>query len=105
MDVKKRITEEKINVFLPESEAGLAVAELCRRRGLLETCDYLVRNKFGGMNVSDAKHLKEVETVAFCHVKHTSGSFYAKLPRGNRRSISNSVYWRTICVASPASKN
>jgi len=60
--VKKRFTEEQIIGFLREAEAGLAVAELCRRHGFSEASYYLWRSKFGGMNVSDAKRLKELET-------------------------------------------
>jgi putative transposase len=62
LDVKKRFTEEQIIGFLREAEAGLAVAELCRRHGFSEASYYLWRSKFGGMNVSDAKRLKELET-------------------------------------------
>jgi len=61
LDVKKRFTEAQIIGFLREAEAGLAVAELCRRHGLSEASYYLWRSKFGGMNVSDAKRLKELE--------------------------------------------
>jgi len=60
--VKKRFTEEQIIGFLREAEAGLAVAELCRRHGFSEGSYHLWRSKFGGMNVSDAKPLKELET-------------------------------------------
>ena len=59
--MKKRFTEEQIIGFLREAEAGLAVAELCRRHGFSEAIYYLWRSKFGGMNVSDAKRLKELE--------------------------------------------
>jgi putative transposase len=62
LDVKKRFTEEQIIGFLREAEAGLAVAELCRRHGFSEASYYLWRSKFGGMNVSDAKRLKELES-------------------------------------------
>jgi putative transposase len=61
LDVKKRFTEEQIIGFLREAQAGLAVAELCRRHGFSEASYYLWRSKFGGMNVSDAKRLKELE--------------------------------------------
>jgi len=60
--VKKRFSEEQIIGFLREAEAGLAVAELCRRHGFSEASYYLWRSKFGGMNVSDARRLKELET-------------------------------------------
>ena len=59
--MKRRFTEEQIIGFLREAEAGLAVAELCRRHGFSEASYYLWRSKFGGMNVSDAKRLKELE--------------------------------------------
>ncbi len=48
--------------FLREAEAGLPAAELCRRHGFSEASYYLWRSKFGGMNVSDAKRLKKLET-------------------------------------------
>jgi putative transposase len=62
LDVKKRFTEEQIIGFLREAEAGLAVAKLCRRHGFSEASYYHWRSKFGGINVSDAKRLKELET-------------------------------------------
>lgn len=60
--MKKRFTEEQIIGFLREAEAGLPVKELCRRHGFSEASYYLWRSKFGGMSVSDAKRLKELET-------------------------------------------
>ncbi len=59
--MKKRFTEEQIIGFLREAEAGLPVAELCRRHGFSEASYYLWRNKFGGMSVSDTKRLNELE--------------------------------------------
>jgi putative transposase len=61
LDVKKRYSEEQIIGFLQEADAGLPVKELCRRHGFSEASYYLWRNKFGGMNVSDAKRLRELE--------------------------------------------
>jgi putative transposase len=60
--MKKRFTEEQIIGFLKEAESGLPIKELCRRYGFSEASYYLWRSKFGGMNVSDAKRLKELET-------------------------------------------
>ena len=59
--MKKRFTEEQIIGFLREAESGLPTKELCRRHGFSEASYYLWRSKFGGMNVSDAKRLKELE--------------------------------------------
>ena len=61
LDVNKRLKEKQIIGFLCEAEMGLLVAELCRRHGFAEATCNLWRNKFGGMSVSDAKRLKELE--------------------------------------------
>ena len=60
--MKKRFSEEQIIGFLREAEAGLPIKELCRRHGFSEASYYLSRSKFGGMNVSDAKRLKDLES-------------------------------------------
>jgi len=60
--VKKRYTEEQIIGFLKEADRGVAVKELCRKHGFSEGSYYLWRSKFGGMDVSDAKRLKALET-------------------------------------------
>lgn len=59
--MKKRFSEEQIIGFLREAEAGIAVKELCRKHGFSEASYYLWRSKFGGMTVSEAKRLKELE--------------------------------------------
>jgi len=59
--VKKRLSEEQIIGFLREAEAGMAVKDLCRKHGFSEASYYLWRSKFGGMTVSEAKRLKELE--------------------------------------------
>lgn len=60
--MKKRFTEEQIIGFLRDIEAGVAVKDLCRQHGFSEASYYVWRNKFGGMSVSDAKRLKDLET-------------------------------------------
>ncbi len=62
LDMKKRFTEEQIIGFLREADAGLPVKELCRRHGFSEASYYLWKSKFGGMSVSEAKRLRELET-------------------------------------------
>ncbi len=58
--MKKRFSEAQIIGFLREAEAGVPVKDLCRRHGFSEASYYLWRSRFGGMNVSDAKRLKEL---------------------------------------------
>src|SRR5678815_2520337 len=60
--MKKRFTEAQIVSFLREADAGVAIKDLCRKHGFSEASYYLWRSKFGGMSVSDAKRLKELET-------------------------------------------
>ena len=59
--MKKRFTEAQIVGFLREADAGVAVKDLCRKHGFSEGSYYLWRSKFGGMSLSDAKRLKELE--------------------------------------------
>ena len=60
--MKKRFSEERTIGFLREGDKGIQVKELCRKHGFPEASYYLWRSKFGGMSVSDAKRLKELET-------------------------------------------
>ena len=60
--MKKRYSEEQIIGFLREADAGVAIKDLCRRHGFSEASYYLWRSKLGGMTVSEAKRLKELET-------------------------------------------
>ena len=59
--MKKRYSEEQIIGFLREADAGIPVKDLCRRHGFSEASYYLWRSKFGGMSMSEAKRLKELE--------------------------------------------
>ncbi len=57
----KRFTEEQIIRILQEAEAGLSVADVCRKHNCSEQSFYRWKSKFGGMDVPDAKRLKELE--------------------------------------------
>ena len=58
---KCRYSEEQIIGFLKQADAGMPVKELCRKGGFSDAAFYRWRAKFGGMDVSDAKRLKEFE--------------------------------------------
>lgn len=60
--MKKRFTEEQIIGFLKQAEGGVPVKELCRKHGFSDASFYNWRTKFGGMDVSDAKRLKSLES-------------------------------------------
>ncbi len=59
--MKKRFTEEQIIGVLKRLEAGEDVKGLCREVGVHMQTIYVWRRKFGGMEVSDAKKLRELE--------------------------------------------
>lgn len=58
---KSRFTEEQIISILKQSEAGAKTDELCRQHGVSRATFYAWRRKFGGMEVADAKRLKQLE--------------------------------------------
>jgi putative transposase len=58
---KSRYSEEQIIGFLKQADAGMPIKELCRKGGFSDATFYKWRSKFGGMDVSDAKRLKELE--------------------------------------------
>lgn len=58
---RKRYTEEQIIAVLKEHEAGARVEELARRHGVAENTIYRWKSKFGGMEVNEAKRLRELE--------------------------------------------
>jgi putative transposase len=51
-------SEEQIIGILKEHEAGVAVADLCRKHGVSDASIYKWKAKFGGMEVSEANRLK-----------------------------------------------
>lgn len=59
---RSRFTEEQIIGILREQESGQKTADVCRRHGISEGTFYKWKSKFGGMDVSDAKRLKALET-------------------------------------------
>ena len=59
---KSKYTEEQIIGFLRQVEVGMGLKELCRKHGLSDASFYKWRARYGGMNVSEAKRLKGLES-------------------------------------------
>lgn len=57
---RKRFTTEQIVMALKEHEAGVPVAELCRRLGVAQNTLYRWKAKYGGLEATDAKRLREL---------------------------------------------
>lgn len=58
---RSRFSEEQIVAILKESEAGAATGELCRRHGISQNTFYRWKAKYGGLEVSDARRLRQLE--------------------------------------------
>lgn len=58
---RKRYTEEQIISILKEADKGAPPADLCRKHGMSNATFYAWRRKFGGMEVNEAKRMRELE--------------------------------------------
>lgn len=58
---KSRFSEEQIIAVLKEHQAGIAVVDICRKHGISDATFYNWRNRYGGMEVSDARRLKALD--------------------------------------------
>lgn len=58
---QKRYTEEQIVGILKEVESGKAIAEICRQYGVSDQTIYNWKKKFGGMDISEVKRLRQLE--------------------------------------------
>jgi putative transposase len=56
-----RHSEEHIIAILKQGEVGLTTAELCRQHGISEQTYYRLKAKYGGMDSSEARRLKQLE--------------------------------------------
>ena len=58
---RSRFTEQQIVAVLKEADAGMSVRDLCRRHGISHGTYYHWKSKYGGLEASDLKRMKELE--------------------------------------------
>lgn len=58
---KSRFTETQIVSILKQADAGMLVKDLCRQAGISQPTYYQWKSKYGGMDASDLKRVKELE--------------------------------------------
>ena len=56
-----RFSEEQIIAILKQQESGRSTADVCREAGISSATFYAWKAKFGGMSVSDAQRLRQLE--------------------------------------------
>ena len=59
--MRRRFTEEQIISILKESEAGARTPDLCRQHGISTQTYYRWKRKYGGLEVSEARRLRQLE--------------------------------------------
>jgi putative transposase len=59
--MKKRFTESQIVSAIKKQEAGMSVKDICRELGISEATFYNWKAKYGGMEASDVKRMKDLE--------------------------------------------
>lgn len=57
----KKHDEEKIIRILQEADGDITIRDVCRKHQITEQTFYRWRNKYGGMDISEARRLKELE--------------------------------------------
>ena len=58
---KLRFTEIQIIAILKQSDAGIKVEDICRQHGISSATYYNWKSKYGGMEASDVRKIKELE--------------------------------------------
>lgn len=75
---RSRFTETQIVAILKEADAGAKVKDLCRKHGISDATYYNWKSKYGGMEASDLKRMKELEGELSQYKR-----MYAELAREN----------------------
>ena len=76
---KSRFTESQIVAVLKEAESGVPVNEVCRKHGISDATYYNWKSKYGGMEASDLRRMKEMEQEL-----HQLKRMYADMALENR---------------------
>ena len=71
---KSRYSESQIIQIINEGESGVPITDICREHGISRSAYYKWKAKYGGMDVNELKHLRELETEN-CRLKQ----MYAEL--------------------------
>ena len=58
---KSRFTESQIVAVLKEADAGMKVSDVCRKHGITDATYYKWESKYGGMEASDLRRMKDLE--------------------------------------------
>ena len=75
---RSRFTETQIVSILKEADAGMKVKDLCRKHSISDATYYNWKSKYGGMEASDLKRMKELESELSQYKR-----MYAELAREN----------------------
>ena len=75
---RSRFTETQIVSILKEADTGMKVKDLCRKHGISDATYYNWKSKYGGMEASDLKRMKELEGELSQYKR-----MYAELAREN----------------------
>ena len=59
---RSKYSESQIVCILKEADAGMPVKEICRKYGISDATYYKWKSKYGGLEVSDVRRLRELET-------------------------------------------
>ena len=59
---KSRFTDEQIVGLLTQVESGVPVKDICRKQGFSDATFYKLRSRLGGLNMSEVRRLRELES-------------------------------------------
>lgn len=59
---KSKLSESQIITMLKEAEAGVTIADICRKYNIVSSTYYKLKSKYSGMSLSDLNRLKSLES-------------------------------------------